>query len=71
MECNQENQEYRDQTERRFANYYRKHRELWQSMENPDKMKISNAVRGRVVNEGMQMERMTVEDWLKHVEEMA
>lgn len=60
----QENKEYRDSVERRFADYYRKRKETWCSIPNERKMRISNAVRFRNVNEGMQMETITIEDWL-------
>lgn len=66
---NQENREYRDETERRFAAYYAKHKELWNSVSVADRMAISNGVRGRSINEGMTMEVITLDDWLKQVEE--
>ena len=65
---NQENVEYRDATERRLAEYYRNRKELWDSTDNMAKMLISNGVRGRLVGEGMEMERLTVNDWLNYVE---
>ena len=67
----QENSEYRDATERAFASWWKKHKELWDGMDDRKKMEISSGVRGRVVREGMQMERMTMSDWLRHLEEMA
>lgn len=67
---NQENKEYRDATEKRFASYYRKHKERWDNIPSFDKMQISNGVRSRSVNEGMQMEIMTIDNWLEHVLKM-
>ena len=64
---NQENQEYRDLTERRFAAYYAKRADLWNSISVNDKMAISNQVRTRSVIEGMQMEAITIDGWLKHI----
>ena len=64
----QENQEYRDMTEHHFAEWYRKHKELWDSVSENDKMQISNQVRTRSVMEGMKMETVTISEWLKHVE---
>ena len=64
---NQENQEYRNSTELRFADYYRRFRDLWNNMPINDKMVISNQVRQRSVMEGMRMETITVDAWLKHV----
>ena len=67
---NQENIEYREATERHFAEYYRKHKNTWQMIPSADKMQISQGIRGRSINEGMQMESMTIEEWLKSVEEL-
>jgi len=66
----QENQEYRDKTERRFAEWYRKHKVLWDSVSDADKMAISNQVRTRSVMEGMQMESVTIGQWLEHISTM-
>lgn len=65
---NQENKEYRDNTEKRFAEYYKKRKSMWDAISENDKMFISNNVRSRMVNEGMRMEAVTVWDWLKHIE---
>ena len=64
---NQENKEYRDNTEKRFGNYFKKRKSLWNSISTNDKMVISNQIRTRSVMEGMQMEAVTIDDWLKHV----
>lgn len=68
---NQENQKYRDATERRFSEYYAKHKNVWQSIPTNEKMMISNMVRSRSVMEGMGMERATVDGWLNHIESLA
>lgn len=65
---NQENREYRQSTELRFARYYAKHRDLWDSIPAGDRMAISNAVRSRSISEGMQMEAVTIDGWLKHIQ---
>ena len=67
---NQENKEYRDSTERRFRSYFLKHEELWDSISSQDKMQISNGVRNRSVSEGMMMEALTIDQWLRHVKEI-
>lgn len=66
----QENQQYRDSTERRFAAYYLKHKDTWNSIPLNDKMIISNQVRQRSVMEGMRMETITIDGWLRHIEKM-
>ena len=60
----QENQQYRQAVEKRFAEYYKKHRATWEKIPIQDKMQISQGIRGRSVMEGMQMESMTIEEWL-------
>lgn len=67
---NQENREYRDSTEMRFARYFIKRKDLWDAVPIGDKMMISNQVRSRSVMEGMQMEAVTIDSWLKHIREM-
>lgn len=68
---NQENKEYRDSTERRFAEYYMKHETMWKQIPVSDKMLISNQVRQRSVMEGMLMEAVTVDQWLDHIKALA
>ena len=66
----QENQEYRASTEKRFAEWFHKHRALWDGISDNDKMVISNQVRTRSVMEGMQMETITIKEWLEHIGKM-
>jgi hypothetical protein len=66
----QENQEYRNQTELRFKKWFLKHEDIWNNMPINDKMMISNQVRSRSVMEGMRMEAITIDNWLKHIKEM-
>lgn len=65
---NQENKEYRDNTEKHFSAYYKKHKSTWITVSIQDKMQISQGIRQRSVMEGMVLESMTVDDWLKHIE---
>lgn len=67
---NQENIEYRSMTEARFAEYFHKHEDLWNGIGIYDKMQISNSVRSRSVQEGMQMESVTIDGWLNHIKSM-
>ena len=64
---NQENQDYRRTTEMHFANYFRKHRDQWNYVSPEEKMQISNQIRSRCINEGMRMEAITIDAWLKHI----
>lgn len=67
---NQENKEYRDSTELRFSTYYKKYKRIWDGISLTDKTQISQGVRARVVTEGMNMESMTISDWLVHIESL-
>ena len=67
----QENVEYRDKTERRFAEYFVKHEKMWKSISDGDKMYISNGVRSRSVAEGMGMETVTINTWLEYIKKIA
>ena len=67
---NQENKEYRHLTELRFKDYFKKHKDIWKAVPSGDKMYISNQVRSRSVMEGMQMEAVTIDSWLRHVEKL-
>ena len=67
---NQENQKYRKSTELRFADYFKKREDLWNSVPQTDKMFISNQVRSRSIGEGMQMEAVTIDQWLKHIKSL-
>lgn len=66
----QENQEYRNSTEKRFAEWFMKHEDIWNNVPINDKMMISNQVRSRSVMEGMRMEAITIDSWLRHIKEM-
>ena len=63
----QDNKEYRDNTEKRFGEYFMKRRDLWNSISDQDKMIISNQVRTRTVMEGMKMETITIDAWIKKI----
>ena len=66
----QENQEYRYNTEKHFAFWFKKHKDLWETVPVTDKMLISNQVRSRSVYEGMRMESITITNWLEHIEKL-
>lgn len=66
----QENQEYRHKTELRFKTWYKKHKGMWDMVPINDKMVISNQVRNRSVMEGMRMEAITIDNWLRHIERL-
>ena len=61
---NEVNAEYREKTERNFADYFRKRRNLWDSLTPQEKAMISSGVRQRSVMEGMLLEPITCDQWL-------
>lgn len=61
------NKAYRDAVEKRFAAYYKKYKKRWNQLSEQEKMMISNGVRSRSVNEGMPMESITIDKWLRHI----
>lgn len=64
----QENIEYRKSTEKHFAKYFAKRKKMWDKIPLSEKMQISQQIRGRTVMEGMQMEKMTIDDWLEQLD---
>lgn len=64
----QENQDYRDETEKAFSVYFKERKSIWEQATPTEQMLISNTIRTRSVSEGMQMETVTIEEWLRHVE---
>ena len=65
----QENQEYRMATERRFAECFRKHHAKWEAVPETDKLMISQGIRQRSIQEGMLMESVTIDQWLSNIQE--
>lgn len=61
---------YRRAVEKRFAEYYAKHLADWSAITEQEKMIISNGIRSRAVGEGMPMESITIDDWLKHISKL-
>lgn len=63
------NRQYREDTERAFAEYLKTHKRRWDSMSNEAKLMISNGVRQRHIMEGdMMLEDITIEDWLARIQ---
>ena len=67
---NQKNRSYRNETEKRFAKWFTKYKEIWSKVPDNEKMQVSNGIRQRSVNEGMQMETITIDKWLKKIEKL-
>ena len=65
----QENKEYRDATEKRFSVYYKEFKSLYESIDEKIKMQIIAGIRNRMFGEGLMLESVTFDDWIKSVEE--
>lgn len=63
----QENQEYRDKTERRFKEYYLTFKDLSEKIEDNVKAQVIMGIKNRFFAEGLLMEKITFEDWIEHV----
>ena len=66
---NQENKDYRIATERRFKMYYTKFKHLYDSIPEDVKTQIVMGIKNRMYIEGLLMESITFEDWIKHINE--
>jgi glycosyltransferase involved in cell wall biosynthesis len=66
---NQENKDYRHSTEKRFKQYYLKFKHLFDSISEDVKTQIIVTIKNRMYTEGLLMESITFEDWIKHVVE--
>lgn len=64
---NQENQSYRATTEKRFKEYYTTFKKQFDSIPQEVKQQIIVGMRNRFFGEGMFMESMTFNDWIKHI----
>lgn len=67
---NQENKEYRYATEKRFKEYWIKYKDLHDAISPNEKNQIIMGIKNRMYGEGMILESLTFNDWIKQVEEI-
>lgn len=67
---NQENQEYRNNVELRFKRYYQDFKSLFDSINEDVKKQIIMGIKNRMYGEGLFMEKVTFDDWIKHIESL-
>lgn len=67
---NQENQEYRNATEKRFKMYYLEFRHLSDSIPEAAKSQIIMGMKNRFFGEGLLMETITFSDWIRHIQDL-
>lgn len=63
----QENQEYRYNTEKRFKQYYLEFKLLFDAIPTEAKTQIVMGIKNRFFSEGLLMESVTFDDWIKHI----
>lgn len=64
----QENQEYREAVEDRFAEYFKEFKPLYEAIDEKIKMQIVAGIRNRMFGEGLMLESVTFDDWIKSIE---
>ena len=67
---NQENQEYRNSTELRFKQYYLKFKDLLDTIPEMTKNQIIMGIKNRMFTEGLVLESITFDAWIKHILEL-
>lgn len=67
---NQENKDYRKATEKRFKAYWKKYKNLHNSIPQDIKAQIIMNIKGRMYGEGMILETMTFNEWIRKIERM-
>jgi hypothetical protein len=67
---NQENHEYRIATERRFKDYWLKYKSLHDGITPDIRAQIIMGIKNRMYSEGMILETLTFNEWIKQVENM-
>jgi hypothetical protein len=63
----QENKKYRKSTEAYFKKFYLKFKLLYEKIPEEIKAQIIMGIKNRMFGEGLLMESITFEDWIKHV----
>lgn len=61
---------YLHKTEVRMGQYYRKYKPVWDSVAREDIVSISDVFRQKNIQEGMDIENMSLPEWLKHIEQL-
>lgn len=67
---NQDNKEYRDNTEKRFKKFYNDFKDLFEGTDENIKKQIIAGIKNRMFQEGLFLESVTFETWIKHIESL-
>ncbi len=65
----QENKDYRDAVEKRFSVYYKEFKNLFDEIDEKLKLQIIAGIRNRMFGEGLMLESITFDDWIKSIVE--
>lgn len=68
---NQDNQEYRKAVEKRFALYYKTFKNMFNETTKEERTQVVMGIKNRMFGEGLLMEHITFEDWIKSIEKIA
>ena len=63
------NQEYREEVERRFAQFYRDYESLEKETDEGLRLGIAKNIRNRFYDQGLLSESITYDDWIKHIKD--
>lgn len=66
----QENQQYRHDTEKRFQKYYKDFKLLFDAIPEDIRSQLIVGIKNRFFQEGVFFETVTFDDWIKHIVEM-
>jgi len=66
----QENQDYRNSTELRFKKYYEEFKSMFDLVVEDKRNAIIAGMKNRFFNEGVFLEKITFDDWIKHIQEL-
>jgi glycosyltransferase involved in cell wall biosynthesis len=64
------NADYRKAVDKRFKQYWKKHKKQFNKLTDQEKASLSVGVRQRSVGEGMLMEAVTLDQWLEKIEQI-
>lgn len=67
---NQENKQYRNNTEKRFKKFYEQFSYLMDAINSQVKAQIIMGIKNRFFQEGLLMETITFEQWIKHIKKL-
>lgn len=65
-----ENARFKKTLEKHFKKYYEKYKSLFESIDEGVKAQIINGVRNRFAQEGLVLESITFDEWLKHIKSL-